>query len=284
MEEEELKPTALGTAQGRIGDVSKLVRAVEDAMTGIVYNDDAPIIDLIAHRRFANDREQPCAIITVSAVPNLSNVITTDDVSQKGTGSYKADYVNWCRVAHLLQDHCPGFHFHLTPSLTEVTSESSNETAYVVGHFTGPNGERTPDFPQAVMDNRNNPVPYAKVTARDLTDTHRRALAACSAFTFGLAWQLWAREEIENPHTARKTEPQHLQPKLTAFLTVISHSAKTSASKCLGLIKELKEDNLASFLADFRRSFGLSRDAKVAPALTSKKHQLWMNEKSIKYV
>ena len=37
-------------------------------MTGIIYNDDAQIISLIAHRRFANDREQPCAIITVSAV------------------------------------------------------------------------------------------------------------------------------------------------------------------------------------------------------------------------
>ena len=65
----QLKPSAPAHCTGRIGDVSKLVRAVEDAMTGILYNDDAQIISLIAHRRFANDREQPCAIITVSAVP-----------------------------------------------------------------------------------------------------------------------------------------------------------------------------------------------------------------------
>jgi Holliday junction resolvase RusA-like endonuclease len=64
----QLKPSAPAHCTGRIGDVSKLVRAVEDAMTGIIYNDDAQIISLIAHRRFANDREQPCAIITVSAV------------------------------------------------------------------------------------------------------------------------------------------------------------------------------------------------------------------------
>ena len=38
-------------------------------MTGVVYNDDAQIINLIAPRRFANDREQPCAIITVTALP-----------------------------------------------------------------------------------------------------------------------------------------------------------------------------------------------------------------------
>ena len=65
----ELKPSAPAHCTGRIGDVSKLVRAVEDAMTGIVYNDDAQIINLFAQRRFANDREQPCAIITVSALP-----------------------------------------------------------------------------------------------------------------------------------------------------------------------------------------------------------------------
>ena len=64
----QLKPSAPEHCTGRIGDVSKLVRAVEDAMTGIVYNDDAQIISLIAHRRFAHDREQPCAIITVTAL------------------------------------------------------------------------------------------------------------------------------------------------------------------------------------------------------------------------
>ena len=64
----QLKPSAPAYCTGRIGDVSKLVRAVEDAMTGILYNDDAQIISLIAHRRFANDREQPCAIITVTAL------------------------------------------------------------------------------------------------------------------------------------------------------------------------------------------------------------------------
>ena len=46
---------------------------------------------------------------------------------------------------------------------------------------------------------------------------------------------------------------------------------------CLGLIKELTPEGLASFLESFRRDFNLKPDAKVAPALTSKKHQDWMN-------
>ena len=64
----ELKPSAPKHCTGRIGDVSKLIRAVEDAMTGIVYNDDAQIINLIATRRYATATESPCAIITVTAI------------------------------------------------------------------------------------------------------------------------------------------------------------------------------------------------------------------------
>jgi crossover junction endodeoxyribonuclease RusA len=36
-------------------DCSKLIRAVEDAMTGIVYTDDARIVDLRVYKRFAVD-------------------------------------------------------------------------------------------------------------------------------------------------------------------------------------------------------------------------------------
>ena len=46
--------------------------------------------------------------------------------------------------------------------------------------------------------------------------------------------------------------------------------SKNDRELCLGLIKELEPDNLASFLADFRRDFGLAKNAKVAPVLTSK--------------
>ena len=45
----------------------------------------------------------------------------------------------------------------------------------------------------------------------------------------------------------------------------------------LGLIKELTPEGLESFCAAFRRSFGLSETAKVAPSLTSEKHRDWIN-------
>ena len=52
---------------------------------------------------------------------------------------------------------------------------------------------------------------------------------------------------------------------------------------CLGLIKELTPEGLASFCESFRRDFNLKPDAKVAPALTSKKHQHWINANLIKF-
>jgi hypothetical protein len=147
--------------------------------------------------------------------PNLGDVITQADVSTKGTGSYAADYVNWCRVSHLLHDHAPNWQFALkSHAETGHVWKAPDGTAYVVGCFEHINGNDTPYFPQAVMDNRNNAIPFEKVTARDLTDAHRRCLCTAAAAQFGLGWQLWAREPLENPHReAAKPTLQQEEPK-----------------------------------------------------------------------
>lgn len=210
--------------------------------------------------------------------PNLGNVITTDDVSQKGTGSYKADYVNWCRTMHLLHEHAPGWQFCLAHYADASHAwKAPNGTAYVVGYFTGPNGERTPDFPQAIMDNRNSAVAYEKVSARDLTDSHRRCLCTAAAAQFGLAWQLWAREEVENPHRGESTPTAKPAAKVEGVSDGDQPLSENDRNLCLGLIKELTPEGLESFCAAFRRSFGLSETAKVAPCIVSVKHQDWMN-------
>lgn len=146
------------------------------------------------------------------APPNLGAVISGADIDTKGTGSYAADYVNWCRTAQLLREHAPGWQFHLRPTAEgQHVWEAPNGTGYVVGYFVGPDGcSTTPDFPQACRDNRNAAVPLAKVDARDLTDTHRRCLCTAAAAQFGLAWQLWAKEPVENPH--RESDPAPAKP------------------------------------------------------------------------
>ena len=50
------------------------------------------------------------------------------------------------------------------------------------------------------MDNRNNAIPYDKITARDISDTQRRGMCMAAAMTFGLAYELWAKMPLENPY------------------------------------------------------------------------------------
>lgn len=139
--------------------------------------------------------------IAATPPPDLGNVIRTDDVSSKDNGKYRADYINWCRVTHLLQMHAPGWQFHLRPAPDGGhVWAAPNGTAYLVGYWVGPDGWHTPDFPQACQDNRNAPIPLERISARDLSDTHRRALCTSAAAAFGLAWQLWAKEPVEDPH------------------------------------------------------------------------------------
>ena len=216
--------------------------------------------------------------------PNLSNAITTDDVSQKGTGSYRADYVNWCRVSKLLLDKAPGWQFHLAHYVDSGhVWKAPNGTGYVVGYFTGPNGERTPDFPQAIMDHKNKPVAYESVNARDVTDTHRRALAACAAFTFGLAWQLWAKEEVENP--MRESVLEESKPATKTAAKPKDPEDPLEEPEYVTCLSEIKNyPKKQDCIKDFKAAFNLSSTAQLSETFTKVKHQQWLNANSSKYV
>ena len=60
--------------------------------------------------------------------------------------------------------------------------------------------------------------------------------------------------------------------------------SKEDREQCLGLIQELSPEGLQSFCKAFRSHFGLASDAKVAPALTGVKHQIWLNKNLSSYV
>ena len=156
----------------------------------------------------ATIRKAPEAEPVPGSFPNLAGVITPQDIQQKGTGSYSASYVAWAKVAALLHTHAPGWQFHLRPTPEGLhVWAAPNGTGYLVGYFTSPEGEVTADFPQAVMDQRNNAMALDRISARDVTDTHRRALAACAAFTFGLAYELWAKDPVEDPYQRTDAAP-----------------------------------------------------------------------------
>lgn len=53
-------------------DIDKLVRGVGDALTGVIYNDDAQIIRLLAWKQYADTRE-PGAFIRVAELSQFHN-------------------------------------------------------------------------------------------------------------------------------------------------------------------------------------------------------------------
>jgi crossover junction endodeoxyribonuclease RusA len=62
-----VKPSApQHNTSGRHGDLSKLVRSTEDAMTGVVYDDDRQIVSMNVSKRYCSGDEPQGALITVT--------------------------------------------------------------------------------------------------------------------------------------------------------------------------------------------------------------------------
>ena len=222
-------------------------------------------------------------------IPNLAGVITKADVDTKGTGSYAASYVNWAKVAHLLHEHAPGWDFHLRPALDgTLLHKAPDGTAFVVGEFIGPDDERLASFPFPCMDNRNNPIQLDKVSARILTDTHRRAMCACAAFSFGLAYELWAKDPVEDPH--REEAPAKPAGKAPAKAAAKAAPAAEPAAPeappadgdpisederklCIELLKDLPAAQRNQIIVAFKAQFKLPDDALITQYITTTLHR-----------
>ena len=221
--------------------------------------------------------------------PQLGGVITPDDISTKGSGSYAADYVNWAKIAHLLHVHAPGWQFTLSsaPDGGHVW-RAPDGSGYVVGYFA--NGDQvTPDFPQACMDNRNNPIPFERITARTLTDTHRRCLCTAAAFSFGLGYELWARVEVENP---MREEAATALPAVTSASKPASkvtpskrpsspNPERLSAAEIQELVAavcQVSEERRTQIVAAFQERFSLPADKKAADYIKTAAHRDFLME------
>ena len=148
-------------------------------------------------------------------LPNLAGVATNDLVETIGGGNFKASYINWSRTLNLLREHAPGWLPETVPNAEGGLLHSAPVGCYLLIRFR--NGEQTtPAVPQAVMDPRNAAIPHDKITARDLTDTHRRGICLAAAMTFGLAYELWAKLPLESGYdederdakTSRQSAPK----------------------------------------------------------------------------
>lgn len=221
--------------------------------------------------------------------PQLGGVISPDDISTKGSGSYAADYVNWAKIAHLLHVHAPGWQFTLSaaPDGGHVW-RAPDGSGYVVGYFA--NGDQvTPDFPQACMDNRNNPIPFERITARTLTDTHRRCLCTAAAFAFGLGYELWARVEVENPmrEEAAPAVPAVASASKPAIKATPAkkpaspNPEKLSAAEIQELVQavlKVNDERRAQIVLAFQERFSLPADKKAADYIKTAAHRDFLME------
>jgi hypothetical protein len=145
---------------------------------------------------------------TMAELPNLAGVATKDLVEQIGTGSFKASYINWSRTMNLLRVNAPGWMAECVFSPEGTILHRAPVGAYLLIRFRHLDGTVTPEVPQAVMDHRNNAIPYDKVTARDITDTQRRGTCMAAAFVFGLAYELWAKMPLESGYAQESGGPE----------------------------------------------------------------------------
>ena len=234
--------------------------------------------------------------------PNLAGVITKDDVHSKGTGSYAASYVAWARIANHLHTHAPGWEFHLKPSPDrDHIWKAPDGTGYLVGYFTGPDDQATADFPFPVMDNRNNAIQFDKISARALTDAHRRALCACAAFTLSLGYELWAKEEVAEAGTAPAAAPSVApveakakpaarakqepvaEPPASAPAAISADDMPITEEEynvIIGLLSEVHQntpDKIAELTKAFRKQYDLDSKAALSKEIKTQGHVEFIN-------
>jgi len=149
----------------------------------------------------------------MAELPNLAGIATKDLVESIGTGKFKASYINWSRTMNLLRTHAPGWMVDYEKTDEGYDNPSTLLHRAPVGgflmiRFRHIDGTVTPSLPQAVMDHRNNAIPYEKITARDISDTQRRGMCMAAAMTFGLAYELWAKMPLESGYSAPESAPE----------------------------------------------------------------------------
>ena len=230
--------------------------------------------------------------------PNLAGIITKDDVYSKGNGNYAASYVAWARIANHLHTHASGWEFHLKPTRDgEHIWKAPDGTGYLIGYFTGPGDEATADFPFPIMDNRNNPVQFDKISARALTDAHRRALCACAAFSLSLGYELWAKEEVAEAGTApiatsvaaptetktksvEKTKPaisQESTKNISPGEMPISEDEYQVVIALLSEVHKNDAEKITTLTKEFRKEFNLDSKSALSKEIRTQKQVEFIN-------
>lgn len=167
----------------------------------------------------------------MAELPNLKGVATQDLVETIGTGRFQASYINWSRTMQLFRDNAAGWTVEAVFNPDGSMLHRAPAGGFLLLRLRHFDGTKTPEVPQAVMDNRNKAIPFDEITARDITDTHRRGSCLVLAFQTGLAHELWAKMPLENgyhPIMEQVTQDSKPQSTTTKSAPVTAEAAKES--------------------------------------------------------
>lgn len=211
--------------------------------------------------------------------PNLAGVATADLVEKIGTGKFSASYINWSRTMQLLREGAPGWLPEMVPAPDGGILHQAPVGGYLLIRFV--NGDqRTPALPQAIMDTRNAAIPLERITARDITDTHRRGICMAAALTFGLAYELWAKLPLESgyqpeqpaapTHSPRAGIGDDLPQDWKDFLQALANdvAADVGAGDVPAALERIRKEELDDTQYTYMSNF---LDAKTRAALKGKK-------------
>lgn len=227
-----------------------------------------------------------------SSIPSLADKISKDDVHQKGKGHFAADYVSWAKTAQLMNEYANGWLFALVKNSQDNWVHAAPDgTGFLVGIFIGPQGEVTPQFPYAITNHKNETIPIEQIGARTFTDSHRRAFCAAAAWQFNLAYQLWAREEIEEPAIAEDSTPRvEIQqepvnqgkagkakevgqpPAESADPGPIDKALREAIIADLGAAQKLDLDKFSKFVQNFQKEFNIPSGTPIRDHITNEHH------------
>lgn len=142
--------------------------------------------------------------------PNLGGVVKLDDVKKKAKG-FASEYVSWATTLQRIRDEAPGWHPGFVANANQGMEHLAPDgTAYLLLYWRHADGTETLPVPHAVMDNRSNSIGREKLDSRSLSDAYVRGVCKAAAVSFGFAYELWAKEEIDansKPASSKKTAP-----------------------------------------------------------------------------
>jgi hypothetical protein len=130
-------------------------------------------------------------------IPNLSGIADPSSMSHKGSGNFKAEYINWSKTLQDIRDNAPGWMPEMAENIHgEEIHKAPDGSVYLMIRFRFENTTATTtSVPHAVMDHKMNSISGERVGARDIADSFVRGACKCAAAVFGYAWQMWSKDD-----------------------------------------------------------------------------------------